>query len=233
MISRSYMYAFSNYSVILIILLFLPQIPIEEQISITAIENATIDEYNPDSNFSADTDLKIGYWILDKYGGSQLPEESFWISYIKFDLSDAPTNFVNAELKLEFLFVEAAELLEIYETSSLWSEYAITWNNAPSNEDLLAESYVYEENVYSFDVKSIVEENAGYWSICLALNDSNWMLLASRKCYSEYEPPQIIYYTTTIYIPLISNFGLILILLVTIIGFLAFYNHWIKKREIK
>ncbi|MFX1419429.1 MAG: DNRLRE domain-containing protein [Promethearchaeota archaeon] len=229
--NKSFMYGFFNYAIILSFLLFLPPISLDNQKAITATANATIDEYNPDSNNGGSSALKIGYWILDKYGGSQRPEESFWISYIKFDLSDAPTNFNKAELKLEFLFVVTADILEIYETSSLWSEYSITWNNAPSNGDLIAKSYVSEEIVYSFNVTDLIGEISGSWSICLTLNDSNWMLLASRQCYSEYEPPQIIFYYRNNVIPLIRDLGLAIILIIAIFGFVALYSYW-KKRNV-
>ncbi|MFW9973189.1 MAG: DNRLRE domain-containing protein [Candidatus Odinarchaeota archaeon] len=230
--SKSFMYVFFHYAIILSFVLFLPPISIEDQKSIIAIANATIDEYNPDSNDGGDSVLEIGYRILEKYGGSQRPEESYWISYIKFDLSDAPNSYDRVELKLEFIFIEATDFLEIYATSSLWSEYLITWNNAPSNGDLIAENYVSEEIVYSFNVADLIEEKSGFWSICLILNDSNWMLLASRQCYNEFNPPQIIYYYMTTVFPSIRDLGLTIILIITILGFVILYSYWKRKREL-
>lgn len=147
--------------------------------TITTVEDSTLDQYNPDSNYGGDSSLEIGYFID-------------WLeACIKFELSNKPNNVIAAELRLDFYSIEATTILEIYDMSSSWNELSITWNNAPPYGAFLGSFIVYQEAIYTIDITEEIESESGLWSICLTTNDPNWLLVASRECYSWQEPPKI------------------------------------------
>ena len=152
--------------------------PIETK-TITTVADSTLDQYNPDSNYGGDPSLEIGYFIE-------------WLeACIKFDLSNKPNNVIFAELNLDFYSIEATTTIEIYDMSSSWNELSITWNNAPYYGAYLKNFVVYQEGIYLIDITEHIESESGFWSICLSANDPNWLLVASKECYSWQEPPRI------------------------------------------
>lgn len=149
--------------------------------TITTVADSTLDQYNPDSNYGGDSFLEIGYFIE-------------WLeACIKFDLSNKPNNIFTAELSLDFYSIEATTTIEIYDMSSSWNELSITWNNAPTYGAYLESFVVYQEGIYVIDITEHIESESGFWSICLSPNDPNWLLVASKECYSWQEPPEIIF----------------------------------------
>ena len=147
--------------------------------TITTVADATLEQYNPDSNYGGDSSLEIGYY----YG---------WLeACIKFNLSNIPNNVIAAELSLDFYYVDATTTVEIYDMSSSWNELSITWNNAPTYGAYLESFVVYQEGIYVIDITEHIESESGFWSICLSPNDPNWLLLASKECYNWQEPPEI------------------------------------------
>ena len=143
----------------LFLYILLPGFALEEKKSIIAVENATVDAYNPDINYGGSHELEIGYWIShSNFGGSQPTKFSDWSAYIKFDLSEAPNNFHNAELRLDCIYTETNILVSIYETSNDWDEFSINWNNAPPQGAWVSYNYIAEELVYKIDVLNAIED---------------------------------------------------------------------------
>ncbi len=162
--------------------LCIPVMGLDRTKTITTVADATLEQYNPDSNYGGDSSLEIGYY----YG---------WLeACIKFDLSNKPNNVIAAELRLDFYYVGATTTtVEIYDMSSSWYELSITWNNAPYYGAYLKNFVVYQDAIYVIDITEHIESESGLWSICLTTNDPNWLMLASKECYSWQEPPKIIF----------------------------------------
>lgn len=217
----------------LFLYILVPGVAIEENKSISAIENATVDAYNPDVNYGGSSELEVGYWMSQSnFGGSQPTEFSEWTTYIKFDLSEAPVNFHKAELKLECIYIETNILLGIYETSSEWNEFAINWNNAPLPGVWVSFNYMVKKIVYTIDVVNAIEDEMGNWSIYLSSDDTNWLSFASKNCYSGYNPPEVLFYYFKIsYMPTIIVSVVIIILMIVIIIAIR-YNKY-RKRDNK
>lgn len=170
-------------------LILWPVVAINKTRSVVAIEDSTISADDPISNFGGDIQLQIGY-------------EFDWLeAFIKFDLSDIPKDFNKAILKLEWTYLSIIIVLEIYETSSNWSEYSITWDNAPQERILIASGIV-ENRVLSYEITEALTVDQDWFSICLTSYTSHWICIASRECSSVYNPPRIVFYTN------INNFSI-------------------------
>ncbi|MFX0035168.1 MAG: DNRLRE domain-containing protein [Candidatus Hermodarchaeota archaeon] len=158
---------------------WVPVLGRKETKTAVAIADATIDQYNPNSNYGGGISLEIGYFLE-------------WLeACIKFDLSDKPAKTRKAELRLDFWYIEATTTVEIYDISSSWNEYTITWNNAPYYGEFLGEFTVYQDGIYIIEITDIIEFEAGQWSICLTAEEQNWLMLSSRESFGD--PPKIVF----------------------------------------
>lgn len=199
-----------------------PGIGLKETESITAVEDATIDAFETTLNYGNESHLEVGLgydWLE---------------ALIKFDLSNSPEDFYKAELKLEFTsfshFDTITSLLEIYETTTNWSEYTITWENAPSHGVLITSGYVAEVGMYSFQITEAVLGILINWSICFTSDTEDWIRIASKQCSSSYYPPRIIFYYNTSDLPTLLV-GIIVSLVGLSIIVVVLYKRYSKKRE--
>ncbi|MHA2132012.1 MAG: CBM96 family carbohydrate-binding protein, partial [Promethearchaeota archaeon] len=129
--------------------------------TISAIEDATINADNPDTNYGGFGELEVGY------GNNTLE------SYIKFNLLGAPDNFLWVQIRIKITHVPETTFLRIYQTTNNWGEYTITWNNAPSKEILIANGNIDYNMSYTFMVTIPFESKTGNYSICVATYDTN------------------------------------------------------------
>ncbi len=195
-----------------------PTLALEEKKTIQTIGDATVDLYYPSSNFGGDRTLEVGYFI------------SWLESYIKFDLSTVPSNVHKAELRLDFFYIQATTTINIYETSTYWDEYTITWSNAPALGGLVASTNVAEETTYVILITDDIQMVAGeYWAICLTTSNSNWIILASKEGYSWNSPPEIVIYYETSDLPIFI--GGIVATVIILGALVVIGNNYYKKRR--
>ena len=208
---KTYEYLFVGYILVFNICLFsIPAVALVEIKSFPTIEDATVDIHTPDTNYGGRYDLEVGH-LID------------WVeAYIKFDLSLAPFKFHKAKLILEFIHVENITQVYFYETSTSWEEYTITWANAPLHENKLGSFVVTVGSAIFIDITHVIKSQSGLWSICLASTDMNWLSLASKQCYSWYNPPKVVYYVQESYIPI---FIAGIVALAILIGRKVYINH--------
>ncbi|MFX1281556.1 MAG: DNRLRE domain-containing protein [Promethearchaeota archaeon] len=222
----SYCFILLSYIVILNLFLFsIPTMALKEKHSIITIEDSTIDANNPTTNYGGTDDLEVGYI-------------SNWLeAYIKFTLSGAPSSFAEVHLRLDFLQVSATTRIYIYETSTAWDEYTITWNNAPSYGTPVDSVIVTQNTAYEIDITESIRSESGFWSICLTSLETNWLRLASRQYPSIYEPPTIIYYAkesdASIYMGIIIAITVIAVAIIGFLGFIFYRRNRFPKEIIK
>ena len=187
---------------------------LEESKSYIAIADSFIDEGDSDSSFGGFMYLNVGH------------RDSWKKAFLKFDLLNAPTNFYKAELRIGLLSVENNMLLEFYETNSGWSEYSITWNNAPSLGVFIASRYVsgvpYPQVYQQIEIN--ITDNlvniTRYWSIGIT-SSFKWLSEIASK---ENAPvPTILYYYYTSDLLMVIKITLVELLGLVIIG-VAIYN---------
>lgn len=124
--------------------------------------------------------------------------------------------------------------VEIYETTSSWSENTITWSNAPSHGILLKYILIPQEPILIIDLTDSLEDESNLlWSIHLATDDLNYVYFSSRQYWTllDYKPPEIIYHYKVSDLPIII--GVIVgIGVVSIVGGLIYVKHRKKRKEI-
>ena len=163
-------------------LILSPIVALNKTRSIVATEDATIRAQDPTSNFGGNPELQIGY-------------ELDWLeAFIKFDLLSAPKDFKKAVLKLEWTYLSIIIVLEIYQTSTNWSEYSITWDNAPQERISITSGIVDYNGILRYEITEVLLEDQDSCSICLTSFTSHWIYIASRECSSEYNPPRVIFH---------------------------------------
>ena len=222
----SYCFIVLSYIIAFNLLLFsIPTMALKEKQSIITIEDSTIDANNPTTNYGGTDDLEVGYSID-------------WLeAYIKFTLSNAPSSFHEAHLRLDFLQVIGTIRIYIYETSTSWDEHTITWNNAPSHGNPVEAVIISQITAYEIDITEDIRSESGLWSICLTTLDSTWSRMASREYPSIYEPPTIVYYAkksdASIYMGIIIAISVIALAIIGYLGFVIYRRNKFPKEIIK
>ena len=197
----------------------IPVIAANETKTFITIADSTIDLSQPTTNYGGAEDLEVGA-LID------------WLeAYIKFDLSNAPSSFSKAELSLEFIYVQATIQIYIYETSTSWGEYTITWNNAPPYGNPIASVIVSDEDFYNIDITNDVQSESRNWSIVLTSLETSWLRLASKQNTGLYEPPKIVYSVHVSDLPLIIGITIPSMAIVAVIGGLIYFRH--KKKKVQ
>lgn len=84
-----------------------------------------IDSYSTDSNYGGKDWISIGELLI-----------GYDHTFLHFDLREAPVEFIQAYLTLNFYYIPETIDISFYTTANNWSELSLTWINAPS-EDLL------------------------------------------------------------------------------------------------
>ncbi|MFX1426282.1 MAG: type II CAAX prenyl endopeptidase Rce1 family protein [Promethearchaeota archaeon] len=185
-----------------IILILSPALALEESKSFIAIEDATVNKSNPDTNYGGEDDLKVAH------------NTDWYESFIKFNLTGAPSNFTRVVLKMKIISFEANNTLRIFKTGNEWGEFNITWNNRPSKvigchtyrkitkkgTHLFDLTFRFDFAIYGYPstllLKSLI------WSICLNTNDDNTISIASKQGDNRYFPPKLIFYYEVSNIPI-------------------------------
>ncbi len=204
--------SYDYLSLLIIIWLYsfiIPVIALNENKSLTPIADSFIDFYEPTLNFGDDHYLRLGYYSDFFRGYLENSSPAQFETFIKFDLSQAPSIFYKIELRLELTYIKAPTQVEFYETFSYWNEDTITWNNAPSYRILLTSILISQAGFLTVDLTDFLEDETGDWSICLATNDLNPVAIASRQCYTHeesglnFDPPKLIYHYKVSDLPII------------------------------
>ena len=142
--------------------------------------DSCLNENSPDHNYGAATDVLIGV-----FNGAR------WEGVIMFSLSTEFIDFNKAELWFEVMSLEGPIKLEFYEITSFWTENSVTWNNAPSTSNFIANLSVSQGGVYKIDITTSVEYKTGPWSVRITSNDAVWVRLACKDTNSDELKPQI------------------------------------------
>ncbi|MFX1278402.1 MAG: type II CAAX prenyl endopeptidase Rce1 family protein [Promethearchaeota archaeon] len=183
-------------------LILSPVLALEESISFIAIEDATVDKNNPDTNYGGENDLKVAHGT------------NWYESFLKFNLTGVPDNFTRAVLKVKIISFEANNTLRVFRTGNEWSEFNITWNNRPSKEiGILPPRKITKKGTYLIDLTfgfdyamlgypSTLLLESLIWSICINTNDDNTISMASKQGDNRYFPPKLIFYYEVSNIPI-------------------------------
>jgi len=112
------------------------------------------------NNFGSSQDLKSGFQA--SWGNQE--------SYLIFDLSSLSGQEINsAQFTIDVLSNTDSPVIKLHSVSSTsWDESTITWNNKPSTSSLIQSKNINSNDLVSFNITSLVSENAGN-KISLAL----------------------------------------------------------------
>ena len=184
---------------ILFIVSFLPLyvsaedgVKIETLITMTpAIEDSSVDGGNPSTNYGDDSYLAVS-------GDYQTypPDHP----YLKFPLGNKPNNWKKAEVSLYFWDIGEATTIAVYlVNNNSWEEDIITWNNKPSEGELITTFDISAETHYTFDVTNYIQDS--YLSICvryyneLDTNGAGSLIMSKDRPLSfDDDIPHIIWY---------------------------------------
>lgn len=95
-------------------------------------------------NWGNDNVLKTGY-------GPPLYE-----TYIHFNLTNKPSNFIKAELTLKIWSVDTTANFTLSITDGNWDEMSICWNNKPAHVQTLGEITVSANDTYKIDLTPLI-----------------------------------------------------------------------------
>jgi hypothetical protein len=190
---------------------------VEDTKSFITIADSFVDEGNPDTNYGGYTYLKVGY------------HNNWTKTYLKFDLSDAPNKFTKVELRVAILYVENSSTIDLFETNSGWSEYSITWNNAPSFGKNISSVFIPEEiELYKhikIDITNKLQNVSDLWSIGINSSIKHPIRILPKEGYPE---PLIMFYYQTSDVLMYSKLILVFSIGLVIVG-VVFYQLRISK----
>ena len=139
----------------------------------TADMDSFISERVKNSNYGDDAYLKIG----DAISGQN-------ITYLYFDLSSYDTSSAKrVDLYIFVISVPQETLLNIHVANSdVWDEETITWNNAPTYGNSIAQKTVNSEGFVTFDVSSVlIDSNIPEITFALISESYSDIKLKSRE----------------------------------------------------
>ena len=161
-------------------------------------------------------------------------------TFLHFDLSEIPEVCTKAYLSLDFYYISKTIDISIYSTGNDWTEYGLTWINAPSEGSLvshfieIAEGKVYQFNISNFmeswssnEISFIVKE--------FDYSETGYIQFTSKEgAYLDADKPHLLvsYEEDVAYIDLLVPVFIIVGGLITI-GIVIFLVQKRKKRKIK
>ena len=125
-------------------------------VTLTAVADATVKSWQPDSNFGSESVLELSYSAIDV-----VCEE---VILLRFDLASAlPEGAIIDSATLELFLVDGAGAdtvgVTAYFVTSSWAEGRVTWNSFPTAEPIGIVSQVYRRPGYkSWDISSFAQE---------------------------------------------------------------------------
>ncbi|NOZ72214.1 MAG: DNRLRE domain-containing protein, partial [Chloroflexi bacterium] len=129
----------------------------QDSTTLTAVADATVKSWQPNSNFGSDATLELSYSKID------VAKEE--VSLVKFDLSSLPSGAVidSATLQLYLDSTAGASPVNIgvYFVTSSWNESTVTWNTFPTAETL--------------GLSGSVDNSAGYKSWNITSYAQSWL----------------------------------------------------------
>ena len=148
-----------------------------------------IDSYSVDSNYGGKDYLCIGELII-----------GYDHTFLHFDLSEIPEVFTKVYLSLDFYHLSETIDISIYSTLSSWTEYGLTWTNAPSEGSLVSHFVdIAEENVYHFGIYNFMESwNSNEISFIVKefdYSETGYIQLSSKEgAYFNNDKPHLLFY---------------------------------------
>ncbi len=136
------------------------------KIKIRANADAFVHNAYADSNYGTDTTLFIKDNSTDSYKRT---------GFVKFELSAFNySSFDSAKLNFNVTgTVGNSPKVSIYTTDSAWTETGITWNNAPSNDTLVAQVDITAEGWYEVDITTYVNLAQGEHSFKFVIENQH------------------------------------------------------------
>ena len=164
----------------------------ERYISNIAEKDTYVDTANPTSNFGGVSYLISGFSLF-----SDIRE-----AYLYFNFSNKPSDFIRAEISLEFWGVSQTMNYTICLIEEGWSEFSMTWINKPNKGQIISNLLVTSNTIYTIDVTSLIPGRNNL-SICVYVEIDNYVddyaYITSKEGYyfAEYAPQLKWVYTET------------------------------------
>ncbi len=110
-----------NFGIVIISLfLFITPTRADSKTTVSQVA-ATVLSSNPDTNYGNDVDLMVGGPVISSV-----------ITYIRFDITNLPSNIQKVSIVLEIYDLSGSTMDLDISIAGVWSESTITWNNRPS-----------------------------------------------------------------------------------------------------
>jgi hypothetical protein len=95
-------------------------------------------------------------------------------AYFYFNFSNKPSNFIRAEISLEFWSVSQTMNYTICLIEESWSELSMTWINKPNKGQTIGNLIVTSDTIYTIDVTSLIAGRTNL-SICVYVEIDNYV----------------------------------------------------------
>jgi len=186
---------------------------IETTTTTIADKDAYVDSSLPDDNFGETEYMYMGVGP----SGSDIK-----IAYMRFPLSEIPTNWTNAEISFRTDLVGMNINVTIHLITAYWNESRISWNYQPWIDEFMTTLIIDEDREYRINVTSYIP---GKDSIAIRINTTSHILGAECRIYgrttsfSPYKPKIVWTYLTTSTPPNIPGYELI-----SLLSFLSLFS---------
>ncbi len=170
------------------ILLALPSamaITRERYTSNIAEKDTYVDTANPTSNYGGVNYLVSGFSLF-----GDIRE-----AYFYFNFSNKPSNYVRAEISLDFWGVTQTMNFTVCLIEESWNEFSMTWINKPNKGQFIDNILVTSNGIYTIDVSSLIAGHTSI-SICVYIEFDNYIddyayITAKEGYYIVEDAPQL------------------------------------------
>ena len=191
--NKKVIFFFIGLIIILSTIFILPKgwgITREKSISSIADKDTYVDTANAMSNYGGVNNLMTGFSLF-----GEIRE-----AYFHFNFDDKPSDYIRAEISLEFWGVSQTMNFTVCLIEESWDEYSMTYLNKPSKGQTIANLIVISSDIYTIDITSLISGRINI-SVCVYIELDNYIndyaYITSREGYYFIEDaPQLLWIST-------------------------------------
>ena len=162
----------------------------EKSISSIADKDTYVDTANAMSNYGGVNNLMTGFSLF-----GEIRE-----AYFHFNFDDKPSDYIRAEISLEFWGVSQTMNFTVCLIEESWDEYSMTYLNKPSKGQTIGNLIVISSDIYTIDITSLISGRINI-SVCVYIELDNYIndyaYITSREGYYFIEDaPQLLWIST-------------------------------------
>ena len=162
----------------------------EKSISSIADNDTYVDTANAISNYGGVNNLMTGFSLF-----GEIRE-----AYFHFNFDDKPSDYIRAEISLEFWGVSQTMNFTVCLIEESWDEYSMTYLNKPSKGQTIGNLIIVSSGIYTIDITSLISGRTNI-SVSVYIEFDNYIndyaYITSREGYYLIEDaPQLLWIST-------------------------------------